>query len=87
MPLVPLDRIEAQYSDLLAKEWFFPVGCEDGSNIPKLRAFLQRWAADLEFMGTPWPVSYQKAEAELESKAKRGTARRIVVMLSLNGDT
>jgi len=75
MPLVPLDRIQAQYGDLLAEEWFFPVGCKDGSNIPKLRAFLQHWAADLEFMGSPWPVSYEKAETELKAKAKRGTAR------------
>ena len=74
-PFVPLDRIQAQYHDLLAKEWFFPVGCEDGSNIPRLQAFLRRWAADLEFMGSLWPASYGKAEAELKAKAKRGTER------------
>jgi Leucine-rich repeat (LRR) protein len=74
-PLVPLDRIEAQYGDLLAKEWFFPVGCKDGSNIPKLKTFLQRWAAGLEFMGSPWPVSYNKAETEIKVKARRGMAQ------------
>ncbi len=75
MPLVPLDRIQAQYSDLLAKEWFFPVGCKDGSNITKLRNFLQRWAADLEYMGSSWPLSYEKAESRLKARAKKsGTA-------------
>ncbi len=70
MPLVPLDRIQAQYGDLLTKEWFFPVGCENGLNIPKLRAFLQRSAADLEFIGKPWPISYGKAEKAIETRAK-----------------
>lgn len=26
-PHVPLDRLQAQYGDLLATEWFFTVGC------------------------------------------------------------
>jgi hypothetical protein len=69
-PLVPLDRFQAQYGDLLAKEWFFFVGCENGLNIEKLRTFLQRWAADLEFMGCPWPTSYERAEAEIKAKKR-----------------
>ena len=73
-PHVPQDQIQAQYGDMLTKEWFFPVGCENRSNIPKLTAFLQRWAADMEFMGSPWPMSNAKAETSIKARAKRGTA-------------
>ena len=70
-PVVPLDRIQAQYSDLLAEEWFFPIGCENGFNVPELTFFLKRWAADMEYMGSPWPMSYGRAEVAIKSKAKR----------------
>ncbi len=71
---VPLDRLQAQYSDLLANEWFFSVECESGLNIDKLQTYLRRWAADLEFMGSPWPASYDKAEQEIKAEAERETA-------------
>ena len=70
-PYVPLDQLQAQYGDLLADEWFFTVGCENGLNIEKLQTFLQRWAADLEFMGCKWPTSYGKAETAIKAKAKK----------------
>ncbi len=73
-PVAPLDRIQAQYGDLLAEEWFFPVGCSNGFNVSKLTGFLQRWAADMEFMGSPWPTSNAKAEMAIKARAKRGTA-------------
>ncbi len=69
-PHIPLDRIEAQYRDMLAKEWFFAVGCENGKNIHQLQAFLRRSAADLDFMGLTWPKSYEKAEVEINKMAK-----------------
>jgi len=70
-PTIPQDRIQEQYGDILAEEWFFAVGCENGSSLSKLEAYLQRWAADLEFMGYPWPVSYEKAESKLKAKSIR----------------
>ncbi|HEY4759978.1 MAG TPA: COR domain-containing protein, partial [Thermoguttaceae bacterium] len=70
-PYVPLDRLQALYGDLLAdKQWFFTVGCESGLNIEKLQEFLKRWATDLEFMGRPWPISYDKAEKKIKARAK-----------------
>jgi internalin A len=69
-PHIPLDRIQSQYSDLLAKEWFFPVGCKDGKKIEDLREFLRRSAADLEFMGSAWPQSYEDAETKINARAK-----------------
>jgi GTPase SAR1 family protein len=73
-PHVPLDRLQTQYGDLLAKEWFFAVGCKTNSNIEKLATFLQRAAADLEFMGEPWPMSYERAENEIKKTARKQTA-------------
>lgn len=73
-PHIPLDKIVAQYSDMLANEWFFSVGCKSGKNIDKLQIFLQRSAADLEFMGSSWPNSYEKAEIEIKKKADADTA-------------
>ncbi|MFM2168825.1 MAG: hypothetical protein RIS79_3196 [Verrucomicrobiota bacterium] len=73
-PHVPLDRLEAQYKDLLADEWFFPVGCENEKNIDNLRDFLRRSAAKLEFMGLPWPQTYERAETALKKKAKTKAA-------------
>lgn len=73
-PHIPLDKIAAQYADMLAAEWLFQVGCKNGKNIEKLQAFLQRSAADLEFMGSPWPASYEKAEVEIKKKANTKTA-------------
>jgi Leucine-rich repeat (LRR) protein/GTPase SAR1 family protein len=69
-PHVPLDRIKAHYGDMLAEEWFFPVGCKEGKNIEKLQAFLQRSAANLEFMGSPWPMSYERAEGQIKAKSR-----------------
>ncbi len=75
-PHIPLDKIQSQYGDMLAEEWFFSVGCKPekgsklGKNIEKLRNFLQRAASNLEFMGSPWPMSYEKAEAAIKAKSK-----------------
>jgi Leucine-rich repeat (LRR) protein/GTPase SAR1 family protein len=71
-PYVPLDRIQSQYGDLLAEKWFFAVGCENGLNVKQLQTFLKRCAADLEFMGSPWPESYSKAEARIKANADAG---------------
>jgi Leucine-rich repeat (LRR) protein len=73
-PHVPLDRLEAQYKDMLAEEWFFAVGCENGKNIERLREVLRHSAAGLEHMGTPWPRTYEQAETALKKKAKTKTA-------------
>lgn len=73
-PHIPLDRIEAQYRDMLAKEWFFAVGCENEKNIGKLRAFLRSSAAALEFMGSPWPWSYERAQVRIKAKSKTKTS-------------
>lgn len=73
-PHIPLDKIEGQYGDMLAPQWFFDVGCENGRNIKTLQTFLQRSAADLEFMGSPWPRSYDRAEQQLKKKAKTRSA-------------
>ncbi|GEP41915.1 hypothetical protein BGE01nite_12060 [Brevifollis gellanilyticus] len=73
-PHIPMDRIQTQYAEMLAEEWFFPVGCENGKNIEKLRDFLRRAAANLEFMGTPWPQTYERAEMALKAKARTKTA-------------
>jgi GTPase SAR1 family protein len=84
-PRVPLDRLHAQFGDLLAREWFFPVGCENGLNVEKLRACLQRSAADLDFMGAPWPASYALAEPAVQPGAKTLTlhSRRTSSLRSL----
>lgn len=68
-PHIPLDRIHALYGDILAKKWFFPVGCDNGRNIDHLQSFLKISAANLEFMGAPWPISYEKAEQKLKAQA------------------
>ncbi len=92
-PHVPQDKIAAQYGDMLAKEWFFPIGCKDGKNIDKLHAFLKRSAADLEFMGTPWPRSYDKAEVAIKKKAdakmahlSRATLNQILLQSGVSVD-
>ncbi len=69
-PHIPLNMLQAQYGDLLAKEWFFAVDCKTGLCINELQEFLKRWAADLEFMGSPWPASYNKAEKKIRAKKK-----------------
>src|SRR6185503_8800562 len=51
----------------------FAVGCGDNSGIVELQHFLERSAADLEFMGREWPESYSKAEEAIKDKAKDGT--------------
>ena len=73
-PHVPLDQLQAQYGEILAKEWFFPVGCKKKTTVEKLRTFLKRSAAELEFMGAPWPASYDKSEHEIKAKAKTRAA-------------
>jgi internalin A len=74
-PHVPLDRLQAQYGDILADRWFFTVGCQNRLNIGNLQTFLQRWAADLEFMGDAWPASYQKAETRIKALSPKQAAR------------
>lgn len=77
---IPPLKLVAQYGDILAKEWFYAVGCKppkggkNGKNVEKLQAYLQRSAADLEFMGSQWPESYQRAELEIKKKAKTKVA-------------
>lgn len=75
-PHLPLDRLQAQYGDLLAAEWFFTVGCKIGLSVEKLKTFLQRWAADLDFMGSPWPTSYDKAEKAIKAKTRTAHVSR-----------
>ncbi len=82
-PHIPLDRIEEQYGGMLAKEWFFAVGCENGKNIDKLQTFLRRSAADLPFMGERWPETYERAETEIKAKAKKNTSH--ITRARLNG--
>jgi len=70
-PYVPQDRLLAEYGDLLRGDrWLFAVGCADKSGVPDLQKELQRRAADLEFMGRPWPKTYDKAENQIEAQAK-----------------
>ena len=73
-PHIPLDKIQSQYGEMLAQEWFFPVGCKNGKGIERLQAFLRRSAADLNFMGSLWPKSYEQAEEEIKAKAKAKTS-------------
>ncbi len=61
-PDIPLDRLKAQYGDMLDGDWFFCVGCKNGSNVDKLQRHLIEQAARLEFMGAPWAASYDDAE-------------------------
>jgi len=74
LPHIPLDRIKAQYGDLLADEWFFAVGCENGRNVDKLRAFLRASAVSLPFMGDRWPKTYEEAETKIIAEAAKDTA-------------
>ncbi len=70
-PYIPEDRLLAEYGDLLLDgRWLFAVGCQDESGIPELQQELQRRAADLEFMGRDWPLTYDSAETQIEDKAK-----------------
>src|SRR5437764_204968 len=68
---------------MLATEWFFSVGCENGRNIDKLKDFLQSSAAKLDYMGAPWPKSYDSGETQIKNKAKRKAAH--ISRAKLNG--
>ena len=70
-PSWPLDKLKANYGDLLRGEkWYFTVGCESEKGIEDLASEIQTAAADMDVMGTDWPVNYEKAEDEIRSRAK-----------------
>ncbi len=84
-PHVPLDRLQAQYGDLFTDpEWFFPVGCKNPQTIENLQVFLQRWSADMEFMGSLWPTSYSGAETQIKAKAQAKRRGASITRNSLN---
>ena len=70
-PSWPLDKLKAGYGDLLRGEkWYFAVGCESEKGIEDLAAEIKAAAADMDVMGSDWPVNYEKAEDEIRSRAK-----------------
>ena len=70
-PSWPLDKLKANYGDLLRGEkWYFTVGCKSKEGIEDLAAEIQAAAADMDVMGTDWPVNYEKAEDEIHRRAK-----------------
>jgi Leucine-rich repeat (LRR) protein/GTPase SAR1 family protein len=70
-PSWPLDKLKANYGDLLVGEnWYFAVGCEDGKGIDNLATEIKSAAADMKVMGMDWPESYQKAEERIRKRAK-----------------
>jgi len=75
-PQVPLDRLKAEYPDLLdGDDFYFPVGCEnykEDEYIPKLQNKLMSMAKELDVVGTPWIGSYERAENLIKSKMDRG---------------
>jgi len=70
-PSWPLDKLKANYGDLLRGEkWYFAVGCESEKGIEDLAAEIQSASADMDVMGTDWPVNYEKAEDKIRSQAE-----------------
>ena len=71
-PSWPLDKLKANYGDLLKGEkWYFAVGCKDGKGIEDLSNEIKGAAAGMDVMGQEWPVTYEKAEDAIRTRAKK----------------
>ena len=69
-PSWPLDKLKANYGDLLqGPEWYFVVGCESRKAIDELAAEIQSAAAQMKIMGGDWPQTYEKAEKRIRERA------------------
>jgi len=74
-PSWPLDKLKANYEDLLEGEnWYFAVGCEDRKGVDNLVNEIKKAAANMKVMGMEWPDSYQRAE-EVIRKRSEGNAQ------------
>ena len=71
MPSWPLDKLKANYGDLLRGEkWYFAVGCQTDKGIGALSEEIRRAAAEIKLMGMDWPESYQRAADVIRKRAE-----------------
>lgn len=69
-PALDLDRLKARFGEMLLPDCYHRVGCENGRNIPELRARITMAARELELVPHQWPTTYQQAESALRCLAE-----------------
>ena len=71
-PSWPLDKLKANYGDLLKGDrWFFEVGCENSKRVDDLAAEIKTAAAEMLGDGINWPVTYTNAEKAIKGRCEK----------------